>query len=74
VGREIMKIIDKEEYTVLEKTKRLIDEKMTSIRKKETEIQILNREIKQLFEFINDIERIGELETIRINNLKGSDE
>ena len=65
-----MKIIDKEEYKTLEATKRLIDEKLATIRRKETEIQILQREIEQLYEFINDIERIGELETMRIDKLK----
>lgn len=68
------KIIDKEEYKTLEATKRLIDEKLATIRRKETEIQILKREIEQLYEFINDIERIGELETIRIDKLKDSDD
>ena len=69
-----MKTIDKEEYKTLEETKRLIDEKLTTIRRKETEIQILQREIEQLYEFINDIELIGELETMRIDKLKDSDE
>lgn len=69
-----MKIIDKEEYKTLETTKRLIDEKLTTIRRKEIEIQILQKEIKQLYEFINDIERIGELETMRIDKLKDSDD
>lgn len=69
-----MKIIDKEEYKTLEATKRLIDEKFATIRRKETEIQILQREIEQLYEFINDIERIGELETMRIDKLKDSDD
>ena len=69
-----MKIIDKEEYKTLEATKRLIDEKLATIRRKETEIQILQREIEQLYEFINDIERIGELETMRIDKLKDSDD
>lgn len=69
-----MKIIEKEEYKTLEATKRLIDEKLATIRRKETERQILQREIEQLYEFINDIERIGELETIRIDELKDSDD
>ena len=69
-----MKIIDKEEYKTLEATKRLIDEKLATIRRKETEKQILQREIEQLYEFINDIERIGELETMRIDKLKDSDD
>lgn len=68
-----MKTIDKEEYKTLEATKRLIDEKLATIRRKETEIQILQREIEQLYEFINDIERIGEIETMRIDKLKDSD-
>ena len=67
-------MIDKDEYKILETTKRLIDEKLSSIRRKETEIQILQREIEQLYEFINDIERIGELESIRIEKLKGGKE
>ena len=65
--------MNKEEYKVLEATKRLIDEKMATVRRKETEIKILSREIEQLYEFINDIERIGELETMRIDKLKESD-
>lgn len=69
-----MKTINKEEYKTLEATKRLIDEKLSTIRKKETEIQILQREIEQLYEFINDIERIGEIETMRIDKLKDSDD
>lgn len=69
-----MKTIDKEEYKTLETTKRLIDEKLATIRRKETEIQILKREIEQLYEFINDIERIGEIETMRIDKLKDSDD
>lgn len=65
--------MNKEEYKTLEATKRLIDEKMATIRRKETEIKILSREIEQLYEFINDIERIGEIETMRIDKLKDSD-
>lgn len=65
--------MNKEEYKTLEATKRLIDEKMATIRRKECEIKILSREIEQLYEFINDIERIGELETMRIDKLKESD-
>ena len=67
-------MIDKEEYKTIETTKRLIDEKLTSIRRKEMEMQILQREIEQLYEFINDIERIGEIESIRIEKLKGDKE
>ena len=69
-----MKTINKEEYKTLEATKRLIDEKLSTIRMKETEIQIFQREIEQLYEFINDIERIAEIETMRIDKLKDSDD
>lgn len=61
--------MDKQEYETLEVTKRLIDEKMNTIRRKECEIKILSREIEQLYEFINDIERIGEIEKMRIERL-----
>ena len=67
-------MIDKDEYKTLETTKRLIDEKLTSIRRKEMEMQILQREIEQLYEFINYIERIGEIESIIIEKLKGEKE
>ena len=65
--------MNKEEYKTLEETKRLVDEKMATIRRKECEIKILGREIEQLYEFINDIQRIGELETMRIDKLKDSE-
>lgn len=61
---------NKEEYKTLEQIKRLSDEKLATIRRKETEIQILQREIEQLYEFINDIDRLGELESMRIDKLK----
>lgn len=65
--------MNKEEYRTLEETKRLVDSKMSDIRRKECEITVLRREIDQLYEFINDIQRIGELETMRIDKLKDSD-
>lgn len=61
---------NKEEYKTLEQIKRLSDEKLATIRRKEIEIQILQREIEQLYEFINDIDRLGELESMRIDKLK----
>lgn len=64
--------MNKEEYKTLEKINRLVDEKMTTIKRKETEIKILEREIEQLYEFVNDIQRVGELETMRIDKLKDS--
>lgn len=66
-------MINFKEYKTLEEIKRLNDEKMNTIRRKETEIKILEREIEQLYEFINDIQRIGEIETSRIDRLKDSD-
>lgn len=62
--------MNKEEYKILEEIKRLEDRKMDDIRRKEIEIQILNKEIHQLYEFINDIQRLGELETMRLDKLK----
>lgn len=62
--------MDKEEYEMLEEIKRLENIKMNDIRKKETEIQILKREIAQLYEFINDIQRLDDLETMRLNKLE----
>lgn len=65
--------MNKEEYKILEETKRLVDSKMFDIKRKECGITVLRREIDQLYEFINDIQRIGELETMRIDKLKDSD-
>lgn len=62
--------MNKEEYKILEEIKRLEDRKMDDIRRKKIEIQILNKEIHQLYEFINDIQRLGELETMRLDKLK----
>lgn len=59
-----------EKYKMLEEIKRLEDDKLCDIRRKETEIQILNEEIRQLYEFINDIQRLSELETMRLDKLK----
>lgn len=62
--------MNKEEYKMLEEIKRLEDSKLCDIRRKETEIKILEREIAQLYEFIDDIQRLGELETMRLEKLK----
>lgn len=62
--------MNKEEYKMLEEIKRLENSKMNDIRRKETEIKILEREINQLYEFINDIQRLGELETVKLYKLK----
>lgn len=62
--------MDKEEYKMLEEIKKLEDNKMGDIRRKEIEIKILEKEIDQLYEFINEIQRLGELETMRLDKLK----
>lgn len=62
--------MNKEQYEMLEEIKRLEDNKMRDIRRKETEIKILEGEVNQLYEFINDIQRLGELETVKLDNLK----
>ena len=62
--------MNKKHYKLLEEIKRLEDIKIGDIRKKETEIKILEKEINQLYEFINDIQRLGELETMRLDNSK----
>lgn len=58
--------MNKEEYKVIEEIKRLVDEMLTAIRRKESDIKVLQAEIEQLYVFINDIERIGELESFRL--------
>lgn len=62
--------MNKEQYKMLEEIKRLEDNKICDIRRKETEIKILEKEIDQLYEFINEIQRLGELETMKLENLK----
>ena len=65
--------MNKEEFTLLENIKRLDNDMQKEVKVKETKIKILEAEIEQLYEFINDIELIGELETMRIDKLKDSD-
>lgn len=40
------------------------------IKRKETGIKILEAEIRQLYDFINEVQRLAELETIRIEDRK----
>ena len=65
--------MNKEEYKVMEEIKRLVDEMLTTIRRKESDIKVLQAEIEQLYVFINNVERIGELESFRLERLKESD-
>lgn len=65
--------MNKEEYKVIEEIKRLVDEMLTTIRRKESDIEVLQAEIEQLYVFINNVERIGELESFRLERLKDSD-
>lgn len=66
--------MNKEEYKTLEEIKRLDDTLLNEIKRKEIGIKILEAEIRQLYDFINEVQRLGELETIRIENLKGKSE
>lgn len=65
--------MNKEEYKVMEEIKRLVDEMLATIRRKESDIKVLQAEIEQLYVFINNVERIGELESFRLERLKDSD-
>ena len=66
--------MDKEEYKTLEEIKRLDDTLLNEIKRKEIGKKILEAEIRQLYDFINEVQRLGELETIRIENLEGKSE
>lgn len=66
--------MNKEEYKTLEEIKRLDDSLLNEIKRKEIGIKILEAEISQLYDFINEVQRLGELETIRIENLEGKSE
>ncbi|MBQ8473163.1 MAG: hypothetical protein IJ501_06640 [Bacilli bacterium] len=65
--------MNKEEYKVMEEIKRLVDEMLATIRRKESDIKVLQAEIEQLYVFINNVEHIGELESYRLERLKDSD-
>lgn len=62
--------MNKEEYQMLEEIKRLDNTLLNEIKEKETRIRILEAEISQLYDFIKEIQRLGEFENIRINGLK----
>ena len=60
--------MNKEDYKTLEEIKRLDDTLLNEIKRKETGIKILEAEIRQLYDFINEVQRLAELETIRIED------
>lgn len=66
--------MNKEEYMMLEEIKRLDNALQNEIKRKEQGIKILEVEIEQLYDFIKEVQRLGEIEQIRINGLKDSDE
>lgn len=66
--------MDKEEYKTLEEIKRLDVTLHNEIKRKEKSIEIIEAEISQLYDFINEVQRLGELEQMRIDKLKESSE
>lgn len=66
--------MNKEEYMMLKEIKRLDNALQNEIKRKEQGIKILEVEIEQLYDFIKEVQRLGEIEQIRINGLKDSDE
>ena len=62
--------MNKEEYKMLEEIKRLDDTLLNEIKIKETKIKILEAEINQLYDFINEVQRLGEIEALRIDKIK----
>lgn len=66
--------MNKEEYKTLEEIKRLDSNINSLIKRKEKEIEILKSEINQLYDFSNEIQRLGEIESNRINSLEGKSE
>ena len=65
--------MNKEDYKTLEEIKRLDGTLLNEIKRKETGIKILEAEIRQLYDFINEVQRLAELETIRIEDRKSKE-
>lgn len=61
---------NKEKYLLIEEIKAKDDYLQRQIKDKQTQITVLKAEIEQLYEFIDIIQRIGELETNRIEGNK----
>lgn len=61
---------EKEKYLLLEEIKEKDNYLQRQIKEKETQIKILEAEIEQLYEFINIIQNLGELEANRTEGNK----
>ena len=66
--------MNKEEFTLLENIKRLDNDMQKEVKVKETKIKMLKEEIEQLYEFIDKIQHLGEIEQQRLVNLESKDE
>ena len=62
--------MNKEEYITLEAITRLVKTLQNEINVREERIKILEAEISQLYDFINEVERLGEIENNRIDKVK----
>lgn len=62
--------MNKEEYITLEAITRLVKILQNEINVREERIKILKAEISQLYDFINEVERLGEIENNRIDKVK----
>lgn len=62
--------MNKEEYITLEAITRLVKTLQNEINVREERIKILKAEISQLYDFTNEVERLGEIENIRIDKVK----
>jgi hypothetical protein len=62
--------MNKEEYITLEAITRLVKTLQNEINVREERIKILKAEISQLYDFINEVERLGEIENNRIDKAK----
>lgn len=62
--------MNKEEYITLEAITRLVKTLQNEIIVREERIKILKAEISQLYDFINEVERLGEIEKNRIDKVK----
>ena len=66
--------MNKKEFTLLENIKRLDNDMQKEVKLKETEIKILEAEIEQLYEFIAEIQHLGEIEQQRLVSLESKGE
>ena len=67
-------MMNKEEFTLLENINKLDNDMQKEVEAKETKIQILEAEIEQLYEFIKEIQHLGEIEQQRLANLESKGE